>query len=394
LRARKGSLAQTPLGVLVFDEQGALLDHNLFPRVPEEAAERVERIQRGELTEEALELARSLKARGYGIFLLSDEVAASALRKRGRVAARAVKDNLADRLFAEKPAYYAVKTGFVQREEEYFEYLRSLSLGLARQRMKVAAGRRDAWVAQAVLALEEIDKSVNLLSARAREWYGLHFPELAGLVERPEAYLGALSGMGRRENFTAEALTASGQTPERAASIANAAENSLGADVPETDLLEVKQLADRILALIEHRRDLEAYLGRAMKEVALNTAALAGHVLGARLIAYAGNLQNLSRMPSSTIQVLGAEKALFRSLRTGARPPKHGVIFQHPLVHQAPRWTRGKIARALAGKIAIASRLDAYGGKDMGEQLKADLEKRVQEIRSAYPSPKPSVRRG
>jgi len=393
LRGKRASLVQTPFGVLAFDENESVLGFRLFPRLPEEAAERVERAQQGAATEEALELGRSLKTRGYSL-LLSDEGVASALRKRGGLAARAVKDNLADRLFAQRPAYYAVKTGFTEREEEYFGYLRSVSLLLAHRRLKAAAARRDAWVAQAVLALEEIDKSVNLLSARVREWYGLHFPELTGPLERPEAYLAAVKAVGRRENFTVEALKAGGQAPEKATSIAQAAENSLGADVSEADLLEVQEFAARILALMEQRRRLEAYLGQAMKEVAPNTAALAGPVLAARLIAYAGNLERLSRMPSSTIQVLGAEKALFRSLRTGARPPKHGVIFQHPLVHQAQRWLRGKIARALAGKIAIAARLDAFGGRDMGEQLKADLEKRVEEIRSTYPSPKRAARRG
>ncbi|MEM3047429.1 MAG: C/D box methylation guide ribonucleoprotein complex aNOP56 subunit [Candidatus Bathyarchaeia archaeon] len=393
MRGRRASLTQTPFGVLAFDENEFVLGYRLFPKAPEEATERVERIQRGEATDEALELARSLKARGYSL-LLSDEAAASALRKRARVAARAVKDNLADRLFAQRPAYYAVKTGFVEREDEYFEYLRVISLGLARRRVKAAAAKRDAWVAQAVLALEEVDKSVNLLSARVREWYGLYFPELTGLMEKPDAYLQAVTGLGRRENFTVEALTAAGQPPEKAESIVKAVENTLGADIPEEDLQEAQGFAACILALAEQRRRLESYLGRAMEEVAPNTAAVAGPILGARLIAYAGSLQRLSRMPSSTVQVLGAEKALFRSLRTGARPPKHGVIFQHPLVHQAPRWLRGKVARALAAKIAIASRLDAFGGREMGEALKADLEKRVEEIRAAYPSPKRSAKHG
>jgi nucleolar protein 56 len=126
-----------------------------------------------------------------------------------------------------------------------------------------------------------------------------------------------------------------------------------------------------------------------MEEEAPNTKAVAGTLLGARLIAIAGSLQNLAMRPASTIQVLGAEKALFRSLKTGARPPKHGLIFQHALLHDAKRWQRGKIARVLAGKLAIAARIDAFGGKYVGDALKADINKRLAEIRERYKEPPP-----
>jgi len=97
----------------------------------------------------------------------------------------------------------------------------------------------------------------------------------------------------------------------------------------------------------------------------------------------------MAKLPASTIQVLGAEKALFRALKTKARPPKHGIIFQHPLIHDAKRWQRGKIARALAGKLAIAARVDAFSGKYAGDALKADLEKRIEEITERYEKPPP-----
>jgi nucleolar protein 56 len=124
-----------------------------------------------------------------------------------------------------------------------------------------------------------------------------------------------------------------------------------------------------------------------MEEVAPNIKTLTGSLLGARLIAIAGGLTNLAKRPASTIQVLGAEKALFRSLKTGTRPPKHGIIFQHAYLHDAKRWHRGKIARALAGKLAIAARIDAFGGRCAGEELKANLEKRIEEIREKYVEP-------
>jgi nucleolar protein 56 len=138
-----------------------------------------------------------------------------------------------------------------------------------------------------------------------------------------------------------------------------------------------------------------------MDEVAPNIKALAGSLLGARLIALTGGLINLAKMPASTVQVLGAEKALFRSLKTGARPPKHGIIFQHTIIHDGKRWQRGKMARALAGKLAIAARSDAFSGKYIGDDLKANFERRIKEIQEKYeeappvkqkPSPQPRMR--
>jgi nucleolar protein 56 len=163
----------------------------------------------------------------------------------------------------------------------------------------------------------------------------------------------------------------------------------MGADVAEQDLAEIQALSRNVQSLYELRKDMENYVDRTMEEVAPNTRTIAGALLGARLIAIAGSLQNLAMKPASTIQVLGAEKALFRSLKTGARPPKHGLIFQHTLLHDAKRWQRGKIARVIAGKLAIAARTDAFGGKYVGDRLKAEVDKRIEEIREKYKEPPP-----
>jgi nucleolar protein 56 len=163
----------------------------------------------------------------------------------------------------------------------------------------------------------------------------------------------------------------------------------MGADLVEQDLAEIQTLAKDVLNMYELRKDMENYVDRAMEDVAPNTRTIAGALLGARLIAIAGSLQNLAMRPASTIQVLGAEKALFRSLKTGARPPKHGLIFQHALLHDAKRWQRGKIARVIAGKLAIAARADAFGGKYVGDMLKAEVDHRIEEIREKYKEPPP-----
>ena len=133
--------------------------------------------------------------------------------------------------------------------------------------------------------------------------------------------------------------------------MAEVAAASMGADLDDEDLAQIQDMCKKILELYSVRQSLENYVESVMEEVAPNTKAIGGSLLGARLIAIAGGLMNLAKLPASTMQILGAEKALFRSLKTKARPPKHGIIFQHPLIHDAKRWQRGKIARALAGKL-------------------------------------------
>jgi len=159
----------------------------------------------------------------------------------------------------------------------------------------------------------------------------------------------------------------------------------MGADIGPQDMGIIQELARGYLDFHSLRSRLEEYIGEAMEEEAPNLKGLIGPLLGARLISLAGSLAKLAQLPASTIQVLGAERALFRSLRTGARPPKHGVIFQHTLIHSSPWWQRGKIARVLAGKIAIAARMDVYSGQYVADDLKESVTKRVEEIRRKYP---------
>jgi nucleolar protein 56 len=199
--------------------------------------------------------------------------------------------------------------------------------------------------------------------------------------------------LGTRENFTAEKLEELEIPEEKTPQIAKAAGSSMGADLAELDLTQIQALCSNIISLYKLRQTMETYLDTAMEDVAPNVKSLVGSLLGARLIAIAGGLTNLARKPASTIQVLGAEKALFRSLKTGTLPPKHGIIFQHTLLHEAKRWQRGKIARALAGKLAIAARSDAYGGRRIGEELKENLDRRIKEIQDKYSEPPPMPER-
>ncbi|MDE1857932.1 MAG: C/D box methylation guide ribonucleoprotein complex aNOP56 subunit, partial [Thaumarchaeota archaeon] len=218
------------------------------------------------------------------------------------------------------------------------------------------------------------------------EWYGLHFPELIQMVQDNVALCKMISEIGGREGFAPEKLQGRGFTEKKVAAIMEAKERSKGGTISEGDISRVKTLATLAVQLSTLRGALNDYVESQMKKVAPNVADVAGATIGARLMAKAGGLDRLAILPASTIQILGAEKALFRSLRTGARPPKHGILFQHQAVHMAPKWQRGKIARTLANKIAIAARVDYYrGSEDLS--IKAGLDKRLESIKQRYKDP-------
>src|SRR5207248_3351110 len=147
-----------------------------------------------------------------------------------------------------------------------------------------------------------------------------------------------------------------GLSDKKIEAVFTARDRSKGGTISDRDIARLTEIADLAIKTSTYRDHMTEYVETTMSRISPNVAAVAGATIGARLIAKAGGLERLANLPASTVQILGAEKALFRALRTGARPPKHGIIFQHEAIHSAPKWQRGKIARALANKIAIAAR--------------------------------------
>jgi nucleolar protein 56 len=383
----KTMIIQFPFGVVAFDEQNNSVEKVLFPKKPQAAAKSIMKIEAGKASE-ITSLVTLLQNAGYDTFAFENADIASEAQRKLNIKAEVLKTSEAEALRA-RMEQIAVETGFVKDAKELGLWNRNVSMELAKLRIKGAAEKRDLIIAQAIQTLDDLDRTVNLFMGRLREWYGIHFPELDRLIEKHETYARLVTNLGYRDNFSFETLEKESIPKERAEITAKAAETSMGADIAEQDLAEIQALSRNVLELYELRKKMENYVDKTMEEVAPNTRAIAGSLLGARLIAIAGSLQNLAMRPASTIQVLGAEKALFRSLKTGARPPKHGLIFQHALLHDAKRWQRGKIARALAGKLAIAARADAFGGRYVGDALKADVDKRIEEIRKKYKEPPP-----
>ena len=377
-------IADLIIGAFAYDEKGELIGYELAPRNIDEAVELALRIEEGELY---APLARLLEKIGKDkVVVLEDDSLARAVAKQGYETSVEPANKYAFNA-RENLVKLALETGFAGSEEEFLDWLFEAELEYTRRKLRKAAAKRDLLAAQAIRAIDDIDKTVNLYVARLREWYSIHFPELNDLVKDHENYVKIVAELGDRSKITKEALVKLGFSEEKAEKIAEAAANSIGADLSEFDIEALQHLARIIYELYKLRARLTQYIEQIMKEVAPNITALVGPLLGARLISLAGSLEKLARLPASTIQVLGAEKALFRALRTGGKPPKHGIIFQYPDIHRSPRWQRGKIARALAAKLAIAAKVDAFTGRFIGDKLREELRKRIEEIKRVYAKP-------
>jgi nucleolar protein 56 len=385
----KATIVESSFGILAFNEEDQIIEKALFPKKPQTAANILMKIEAGKMPGEVADLVNLLRKRGYDCFTFENAGLAKEVEQRLDVAVETSKPSKAGETMRSNLERFAVETGFAGGPEELNQWTHSITMEITRMKVKGAVEKRDLIIAQAILTLDDLDKTINLLMSHVREWYGIHFPELDRVLDKHETYARLVVDLGSRDNFTVENLEKEDVSKDRVEQIARLARSSMGADLVETDLAQIQALCKNVNSLYQLRQAFEHYMDASMEEVAPNVKSLVGSLLGARLIAIAGGLSNLARKPASTIQVLGAEKALFRSLKTGTRPPKHGIIFQHTLLHDAKRWQRGKIARALAGKLAIAARSDAYGGRYIGQDLKANLERRIKEIEEKYSEPPP-----
>ena len=279
-----------------------------------------------------------------------------------------------------------VQSGFFSSEEEISKFLQNFSIEYSKQQIRDVSGKEDLQIIEGINSLDELDKAVNILMARINEWYGLHFPELENLVKDSNVYFKFVSLGLDRNSITEKDLVSFNFSEKKLDALFSAAQDSKGGEINSKDLSIISILSENVINLVKVRDKMLNYISDLMNNIAPNLSSIAGPTIGARLIAKSGGLLKLAKLPSSTIQVLGAEKALFRSLKSGSRPPKHGIIFQHDKVHSSPKWQRGKIARSLASKIAIAARIDAFRGtKEI--DIENSLDERYREIQEKYASP-------
>ncbi|KAG5419659.1 NOP58 [Candida metapsilosis] len=266
--------------------------------------------------------------------------------------------------------------------------LNQMSLGLAhsigRHKLKFSADKVDTMIIQAIALLDDLDKELNTYAMRCKEWYGWHFPELAKIVTDSVAFARIILTMGVRSN-AAETELSEILPEEVEEQVKTAAEVSMGTEITEDDLENIKALAEQIVDFAAYREQLSNYLSSRMRAIAPNLTAMVGELVGARLIAHAGSLTSLAKAPASTVQILGAEKALFRALKTKHDTPKYGIIYHASLVGQASGKNKGRIARVLAAKAAISLRYDCFDeerddSEDFGLENRAKVEGRLSQL--------------
>lgn len=215
----------------------------------------------------------------------------------------------------------------------------------------------DNHIIQSINAIEELDKICNMLAKRIREWYGYYFPEYAHGIDDNEVFLRKIVQHDKKELMNELSITV-----------------SMGPEIRTEDLDAIITYARQAADLYSERDKLKEYLDKIMKTHCPNITTITGSLIGAKLLEKAGSLRHLSMMPSSTIQLLGAEKALFRHLRNKKiRPPKHGLILSHPFVME--KKDKGKAARIFSSKVSIASKVDFFKGEFIGDKLKEAMEK-------------------
>lgn len=387
---KKIYVADTPIGVIALDESGSIIESVIYPKDIGKTVEELIVLSEGKVNTALSQLVEQIKNKiglEEYVIILEDPDIARELSQKGFKCNVEVTPKVVENLRRNLSKLVVEELKMFPEEKEFREYIHILSLELTRRRLRRYAQKRDLLAVQAIRAIDDIDKTLNLFAVRLREWYSVHFPELDDISREHEEYVKIVANIGFRDQMDTKVLTKLGVSEGKSKRISETAQKSIGAELSEMDMDIIKVFASIWLELYELREKLTSYISHVMKEVSPNVTSLVGPLLGARLLSLAGSLEELARLPASTIQVLGAEKALFRALRTGGRPPKHGVIFQFSEIRKSPKWQRGKIARALATKLAIAAKIDFFSGRNVGEELKTKLYERIDEVKELYPKP-------
>ncbi|MBW2988828.1 C/D box methylation guide ribonucleoprotein complex aNOP56 subunit [Candidatus Woesearchaeota archaeon] len=246
------------------------------------------------------------------------------------------------------------------KDRAYFPAFYRMNMKLTKADIKGSVAE-DLLMIQAVNNLKDIDKSINMLIKRLREWYALYNPEFEEKLKNQEKFVELVLKKGKKD------LLREIKVDEK---------DSMGADLAKKDIAPILNLGKEVTSLYALRKTQEDYLTKLMEDACPNLLAVAGAAIGARLIGQAGGLKQLMLFPASTIQLLGAEKALFRHMKTKSRAPKYGFLHEHPLILKSPKKMHGRVARALADKISIAVKVDYFKGKLIGGRLRKELEKR------------------
>lgn len=369
-------LSLQPFGIVVLGPKGEIISSNGFPRDPE-VVSRI--ITDGKAIERMISKLLP-KLRQEDELYVNDQLLKEVMDEMGIKAILSPNEEpfLKVRRSPHKFASVVWK-GIGPRE--YYDFLNDLGIELTKLRIRRQLSSLDQQIIKAIDYIDHVNKALNILAPAIREWYSIHFPELDDLVEDHPIFMRIVSLEPNRVKMTVEILKRAGLTDKKAKEIIKVREESMGADLSEEDLKIVKNVARNWVSLYESREKVEKFIESLMRRAAPNLSAVVHPLVGARLIATAGGLERLAKLPASSIQILGAHKAIFMHLVKGAKPPKHGILFQAKEVRGAPKKLRGKIARLLATKIAIASRIDAFGReKYVGDELRKEIDEKLKNL--------------
>ena len=329
-------LAFCVAGLFVFNEKNSLNRFKLFDKNPEEIAKKLDFLEKGEEIEELKTLKNEFKDLEVN------------------------QPNQGSEFLKENFRKIILDSKFVKDEFELNQTLNAVALNRAKSKISLIE-RRDKLIIQTVSALSDLEKILNAMSERLREWYGLHYPEID--IRDHEKFAEKVASTGMRENF-------------------EQFEKSMGMQLKEEDVKVLQDYASRLKELYVLEKNIEKYLEKIVPEEMPNLNALLGSTLAARLLALAGSLEKLAKMPSSTIQLLGSEKSLFRFLKEKkkGKPPRFGLLYLHPDISTSKRELQGKVARLLSSKLTLAARADFYTKKDMTKEILEDYKKKLEVI--------------
>ncbi len=382
----KSYIADTLIGIFAFDEIGNILNFIDFDDDYEKVIEFYIALD-GDIIQKVFEhFLLELKNSGFNEFIFDNKKLESLISEKFGLKTFFESRSIEFKTFRLNLEDHLKKIGINKTSEEILKQYKIVSEELTRKKVSQASGHSDNIITQIITVLDVIKKSLSLFSSHLREWYGLHFPELTDKIIEDNIILAELiSTLGSRENFTFENIDKFFDLKEsKIKALEQYALESMGASI-ELNILQ--NYAEQIISLDTYRQQLENYLEALMEENAPNINTLIGSLIGAKLIAKAGGLQKLAYMPASRIQLLGAEKALYRFLKTGEKRPKHGLIFQWNQIRSAKPWIRGKISRVVAGKVGLAAKVDFFNGEFMGDVLSQEIDKKIKEIEVKYPNP-------
>ncbi len=332
----KAYVATNLVGVFAFDRDGKTVFKKLFPKKPEVIAEKLRKSREGEIIEEERFVLNKLRVSGY------KEVIWDKRAKDGQIPIVYDPENKGKEIANNEFRRLALENRWASTQSELNEILTKVNVLLSGEKIKIV--KKDKVIMQVIGIIDDLDSSLNSLSERLREWYGMLSPEKVREVKSHEKLLELLSKSVKKESG------------------------------------EIREFSKSLQDFYKTRDSLSKNLESLCKQTIPNLSEVAGPLLASRLISLAGGLEKTAKLPSSTIQILGAEKALFRHLRGEGKAPKYGVLFGHPLIQQAPKPLKGKIARLISAKLSLAAKMDFYSKKNEGKRMREELEKRVNEL--------------